>query len=73
MTGTRHQRSRHVAPFLVRSVRDNGFPFAFLAFIGLVGPAWALRDQAAPLLTGPEHRAPAVEQDERTSPPTSDQ
>lgn len=39
-----------------------------LAVAGLVGPAWALREQAAPLLNGLGHQPAAVSAD--ASPPS---
>ncbi|WP_237305372.1 hypothetical protein [Streptomyces sp. SAT1] len=40
-------------------VRSDRFALAFLALAGLVGPAWALRDQAVQLAGDMRHR-PAV-------------
>ncbi|MFE6984590.1 hypothetical protein [Streptomyces griseus] len=66
MTGARRRHARKAAQ---RSVRPEGGGIALtlLAAAGLVGPAWALREQAAPLLNGLGHRPAAVAPD--ASPP----
>lgn len=67
MTGPRRRHARKAAP---RSVRPEGGGIALtiLALAGLVGPAWALREQAAPLLQGLGHQPAAVSTD--ASPPS---
>lgn len=67
MTGPRRRHARKAAP---RSVRPEGGGIALtlLAVAGLVGPAWALREQAAPLLNGLGHQNAAVSAD--VSPPS---
>ncbi|MCX4395676.1 hypothetical protein [Streptomyces sp. NBC_01767] len=66
MTGGRRRHARKAAP---RSVRPEGGGIALtlLAVAGLVGPAWALRDQAAPLLDGLGHQTAAVSADASSS------
>ncbi|MBV7245525.1 hypothetical protein [Streptomyces sp. MW-W600-10] len=62
MTGARRRHARKAAP---RSVRPEGGGIALtlLAAAGLVGPAWALREQAAPLLNGLGHQPAAASAD----------
>ncbi|WP_063885376.1 MULTISPECIES: hypothetical protein [unclassified Streptomyces] len=54
MSGTRRRQV-----WSATSVRSDRFALAFLALAGLVGPAWALRDQAVQLVGDMRHR-PAV-------------
>lgn len=67
MTGPRRRHARNAAP---RSVHPEGGGIALtlLAVAGLVGPAWALREQAVPLLNGLGHQPAAVSTD--ASPPS---
>ncbi|MEU3703141.1 hypothetical protein AB0E82_12690 [Streptomyces anulatus] len=67
MTVARRRHARKAAP---RSVRPEGGGIALtlLAVVGLVSPAWALREQAAPLLNGLGHQPAAVALD--ASPPS---
>lgn len=67
MTGPRRRHARKAAP---RSVHPEGGGIALtlLAVAGLVGPAWALREQAVPLLNGLGHQPAAVSTD--ASPPS---
>ncbi|MGC4926185.1 hypothetical protein [Streptomyces sp. DT117] len=67
MTGPRRRHARKAAP---RSVRPEGGGIALtlLAVAGLVGPAWALREQAFPLLNGLGHQPAAISTD--ASPPS---
>lgn len=67
MTGPRRRHARKAAP---RSVRPEGGGIALtlLAVAGLVGPAWALREQAVPLLNGLGHQPVTVSTD--ASPPS---
>ncbi|MDQ0985791.1 hypothetical protein QFZ71_003074 [Streptomyces sp. V2I9] len=62
MTGPRRRHARKAAP---RSVHPEGGGIALtlLAVVGLVGPAWALREQAVPLLNGLGHQPAAVSTD----------
>ncbi|MFF6834105.1 MULTISPECIES: hypothetical protein [unclassified Streptomyces] len=57
MSGTRRRQARSAT--LVRHDRSDRFALVFLALAGLVGPAWALRDQAVQLVGDMSHR-PAV-------------
>ncbi|MET9935793.1 MULTISPECIES: hypothetical protein [unclassified Streptomyces] len=57
MSGTHRRQARSATP--VRHDRSDRFALAFLALAGLVGPAWALRDQAVQLVGDMRHR-PAV-------------
>ncbi|WP_307668817.1 hypothetical protein [Streptomyces sp. V2I9] len=41
----------------------GGIALTLLAVVGLVGPAWALREQAVPLLNGLGHQPAAVSTD----------
>ncbi|MEI5036211.1 hypothetical protein RB201_36840 [Streptomyces sp. S1A(2023)] len=68
MTGDRRRHARKAAP---RSVRPEGTGIALTlpAVAGLVGPAWALREQAAPLLDGGGLVTEAVSAD--ASPPSN--
>ncbi|WP_406420686.1 hypothetical protein OH809_22545 [Streptomyces sp. NBC_00873] len=59
MTGARHRRPRYAAPTPPQSDRAR-FALTFLAVAGLVGPAWALREHAAPLLDGASRRSTVV-------------
>ncbi|WP_405686549.1 hypothetical protein [Streptomyces sp. NBC_00057] len=68
MTRTRRRHRRHAAPLLVRSDRSGRLALTFLAVASLVGPAWALREHADPLLDGAGHRPSAVAPD--ASPPS---
>ncbi|MEU0699416.1 hypothetical protein ACWGH7_04325 [Streptomyces cyaneofuscatus] len=63
-------RRRHARKAASRSVHPEGGGIALtlLAVAGLVGPAWALREQAAPLLNGLGHQTAAVSAD--ASPPS---
>ncbi|SCF63495.1 hypothetical protein [Streptomyces sp. Cmuel-A718b] len=61
MTGPRRRHARKAAPRSVRS-EGGGIALTLLAVAGLVGPAWALREQTAPLLNGLGHQ-PAVSAD----------
>ncbi|MGQ4726887.1 hypothetical protein ACUN3E_04415 [Streptomyces sp. Ju416(a)] len=67
MTGPRRRHARKAA---LRSVRPEGGGIALtlLAVAGLVGPAWALREQAVPLLNSLGHQPAAVSTD--ASPPS---
>ncbi|MEU1861830.1 hypothetical protein [Streptomyces gardneri] len=55
MTRVRHRQP--VAPAHIRADRSSRLALTFLAFAGLVGPAWALRTHADQLLNVPDHRA----------------
>ncbi|WP_282688838.1 MULTISPECIES: hypothetical protein [unclassified Streptomyces] len=59
MTGHRRRHARKAAPRSARS-EGGGIALTLLAVAGLVGPAWALREQAAPLLNGLGHQPAAV-------------
>ncbi|MYR39274.1 hypothetical protein GTX14_28120 [Streptomyces sp. SID4944] len=67
VTRPRRRHARKAAP---RSVRPEGGGIALtlLAVAGLMSPAWALREQAVPLLNGLGHRPAAVSTD--ASPPS---
>ncbi|MFB7914213.1 hypothetical protein [Streptomyces sp. NPDC056061] len=67
MTGSRRRHARKAAPRFVRP-EGGGIALTLLAVAGLVGPAWALREQAAPLLNGLSHQPSAVALD--ASPPS---
>ncbi|GFH36386.1 hypothetical protein SCWH03_26140 [Streptomyces pacificus] len=62
MTGARRRHARKAPPLSLRP-EGGGIALAVLAVAGLVGPAWALREQAAPLLNGPSHPPSAVAPD----------
>ncbi|MFD9603373.1 hypothetical protein [Streptomyces sp. NPDC059970] len=66
MTGARRRHPRHAAPIPARSDRGGRLALTFLAVAGLVGPAWALREHADPLLDGADHRSSAVAPDAST-------
>lgn len=59
MTGARRRHPRKAAPHSVRT-EGGGIALTLLAVAGLVGPAWALREQAAPPLNGLGHQPTAV-------------
>ncbi|MFF6907366.1 hypothetical protein ACFY9Q_15625 [Streptomyces sp. NPDC012389] len=67
MTGDRRRHARKAAPRSVRP-KGGGIALTLLTVAGLVGPAWALREQAAPLLDGLGHQPAAVPPD--ASPPS---
>ncbi|MFD8469717.1 hypothetical protein ACFV10_31970 [Streptomyces cyaneofuscatus] len=67
MTGARRRHPRKAAPRSART-EGGGIGLTLLAVAGLVGPAWALREQAAPLLNGLGHQPAAVSTD--ASPPS---
>ncbi|MEU2799543.1 hypothetical protein [Streptomyces sp. NPDC007117] len=67
MTEPRRRHARKAAPRSVRS-EGGGIALTLLAVAGLVGPAWTLREQAAPLLNGLGHQPAAVWAD--ASPPS---
>ncbi|MFF9503472.1 hypothetical protein [Streptomyces sp. NPDC014656] len=50
-----HRRFHRPAPF-VRADRSGRIALTFLAFAGLVGPAWALRTHAGQLLDTGDNR-----------------
>ncbi|WP_405855041.1 hypothetical protein OG361_18840 [Streptomyces sp. NBC_00090] len=54
MSRARHRQ--HVAPALVRADRSSRFTLTFLAFAGLIGPAWALWTHADQLLDVTDRR-----------------
>ncbi|MGW9447660.1 hypothetical protein [Streptomyces sp. NPDC055632] len=58
MSGTHRRQARSATP-----VRSDRFALAFLALAGLVGPAWALRDQAVQLVGDMSHRPVAAAPD----------
>lgn len=62
MTGARRRHRRKAAPRAVRP-EGGGIALTILALAGLVGPAWALREQAAPLLKSLGHQPAAVSPD----------
>ncbi|MFJ4969659.1 hypothetical protein [Streptomyces sp. NPDC088755] len=62
MTGSRRRHARKAAPLSVRP-EGGGIALTLLAVAGLVGPAWALREQVAPLLNGLGHQPAAVSTD----------
>ncbi|MET8345918.1 hypothetical protein [Streptomyces microflavus] len=62
MTEPRRRHARKAAPRSVRS-EGGGIALTLLAVAGLVGPAWALREQAVPLLNGLGHQPAAVSAD----------
>ncbi|MGK3090907.1 hypothetical protein ACG93S_13700 [Streptomyces sp. WAC01490] len=64
MTGARGRRPRKAAPHSVRP-GGGGIALTLLAVAGLVGPAWALREQAGPLLNGVGDQPTAVSPDAR--------
>ncbi|WP_024755965.1 hypothetical protein [Streptomyces exfoliatus] len=55
MTRARHRQP--IPPALIRADRSSRFALTFLAFAGLIGPAWALRTHADQLLDATDHRA----------------
>lgn len=63
MTGARRLHARNAASRTARSDHGGRIAFTFLAVAGLVGPAWALREHADPLLEGAGHRPTAVAPD----------
>ncbi|WP_329615331.1 hypothetical protein OG244_21380 [Streptomyces brevispora] len=68
MTGARRRQTRNAASFSAQSDRGSRIALTLLAVAGLVGPAWALREHAGPLLEGAGHRSSAVAPD--ASPPS---
>lgn len=60
MTGARHRHARSAAFIPPRPDGGDRLALVFLAVVGLVGPAWALHEQATPLLDGAGHRPSAV-------------
>ncbi|MFG2836933.1 hypothetical protein ACGFZH_20415 [Streptomyces zaomyceticus] len=54
MNGARHRAPRP-EPHM-RTDRSSRIALAFLAFVGLAGPAWTLRTQAGQLLDSTDHR-----------------
>lgn len=68
MTGARHRHARSTASITTRSDGGDRLALMFLAVVGLVGPAWALHEQATPLLDGAGHRPSAIAVD--ASPPS---
>lgn len=63
MTGARRRHARSAASRTARSDHGGRIALTFLAVAGLVGPAWALREHAGPLLEGAGHRPSAVAPD----------
>lgn len=63
MTGARRRHARNAASRTARSDHGGRLALTFLAVAGLVGPAWALREHAGPLLEGAGHRPSAVAPD----------
>ncbi|MEU1090764.1 hypothetical protein ABZ401_28785 [Streptomyces sp. NPDC005892] len=60
MTGRHRGHPHHAAPVLVRSELSNRLALGFLAVVGLVGPACALREHVGPLLEGAGYRPAAI-------------
>ncbi|NED15811.1 hypothetical protein G3I33_30630 [Streptomyces sp. SID9124] len=68
MTGVRHRRARSAVSITPRPGGGDRLALMFLTVVGLVGPAWALHEQATPLLGGAGHRPSAIAAD--ASPPS---
>ncbi|PSK70987.1 hypothetical protein C6W96_19095 [Streptomyces sp. CS149] len=62
VTGPRRRHARKATPRSV-SPEGGGIALTLLAVASLVGPAWALREQAVPLLNGLGHQPAAVSTD----------
>lgn len=63
MTVARRRHARNAASRTARSGQGGRIALTFLAVAGLVGPAWALREHAGPLLGSGGHRPSAVAPD----------
>lgn len=63
MTGARRRHARNAASRTARPDHGSRIALTFLAVAGLVGPAWALREHAGPLLEGAGHRPSAAAPD----------
>ncbi|QGV79447.1 hypothetical protein [Streptomyces ficellus] len=57
MSGARHRRPYNAGPGRGRSDRSSRLALTFLAFAGLVGPAWSLRVHVDPSLGPTGHPA----------------
>ncbi|WP_217170523.1 hypothetical protein [Streptomyces sp. AC512_CC834] len=63
MTAARRHHARNAASRTARSDREGRLALTFLAVADRVGPAWALREHAGPLLEGAGHRPSAITPD----------
>ena len=73
MNATRHRHAKPAVPTLVRFDRSGRLALALLAFAGLAGPAWALRDHADRVVGAPRQAVGITGQDVSLSDLTVDE